>query len=131
MIRVNAGRFRDELMAEFEGNVEGAVLEMTRRIALHVRDRAEENSPRGTGPDRRGVVLAASHSVTVGDAPRLRKKTGTREEAEQELAHLTIRDRVFVSSSDFTASFFENGTAKMAPRPLYRPAIEETRSWVG
>lgn len=130
-MRTNAAEFAAEVARELKAAGEDAVVEMTRRVALHLRGRAAETSPSDPGRRPGAIPLQESWSVSVGE-PNLKKGLrGSHNDAVAALQNLQIGETVFVQSSDFTSTFFEHGTEKMPPRPIVQPAIEETREWVG
>ncbi len=130
-MKTNAAEFARQLQAELESEVAKSMVSMTRRIARHVRNRAEESSPVGTRRRPGAIALKNSWNVSVGEPELGKRKRGTDADAVANLQNLKPGEAVFVSSTDFTSSFIENGTVKMPPRPIVRAAIEETRSWTG
>lgn len=126
-LRFNADEFVRELEREFADNVQGAVVEMKRRVAMHLRAGAEVSSPRDSGQ------LAESWVVAVG-RPRSTRggwAKGDDQQAEEELRELRLDQPVYVQSTDFKSGFFEHGTVKMPPRPIMAPLIEETKGFLG
>jgi hypothetical protein len=115
-MEVNADAFRAELAKELEG-AEEDVTRFTKRVAKELRSQCEQNSPRGkTGK------LAKSWAVSAG-AWNKNLKEGSDAQADAALADLRPGQTVFVQSNDFRASFFEDGTVNMSPRPIVAPAL--------
>lgn len=130
-LKLNGPEFAQELEAELHQATEVAHLELTKRTARHVRNRAEELSPVGPGDRAPGeVVLKESWSVSIGEPALGRGRRGSDADAAATLEGLKPGESVFVQSSDFTSGFFEFGTEKMAPRPLAQPGIEESKGFV-
>lgn len=137
-IGVNADEFIAELEREFGENVQGAVVEMKKRVARHIRSGAEERSPRGTRSraDKKGKPAGPLHQswiVAVGQVYPTRTgfRVGNDAQAEEALRGLRPDQPVFVQSTSFKSGFFEHGTAKMAPRPIVAHLIEETKEFIG
>ena len=85
-------------------------------VAIAVRSACEANSPRRTGD------LAKSWAVSAG-GPDKNLKEGSDAQAAAVVASARPGQSLFVQSNDFRASFFENGTVHMSPRPIVAPAI--------
>jgi hypothetical protein len=115
-LEVNDRAFRDELARELEG-LEEDVTNFRKKVTKELRAKCEENSPRGkTGKLHKSWVVSAG-------GPDRNLKEGSDAQADAALAGLRPDQTTFVQSNDFRASFFENGTVNMSPRPIAAPAL--------
>lgn len=114
-LSVNDREFRAELERELAG-AEQDVAKFTGDVAKALRAGCEANSPRKTGK------LAGSWAVSAG-GPDKNLKEGSDSQAEGVIAAARANQTLFVQSNDFRASFFENGTVHMRPRPIVAPAL--------
>lgn len=112
---VNDREFRAELERELAG-VEEEVKDFSGEVAKALRSACEENSPKKTG------ALSRSWAVSAG-GPDKNLKEGSDAQADAVIAGARPNQSLFVQSNDFRASFFENGTVSMAPRPIVAPAL--------
>lgn len=114
-LSVNDREFRAELERELAG-AEEDVASFTGEVAKALRAGCEENSPRKSG------TLARSWAVSAG-GPDKNLKEGSDAQADAVIAGARPDQSLFVQSNDFRASFFENGTVHMSPRPIVAPAV--------
>lgn len=114
-LSVNDREFRAELERELSG-VDEQVKDFSGEVARELRNACEANSPRKTGK------LSRSWAVSAG-APDKNLAEGSDAQAAAVVAGARPDQTLFVQSNDFRASFFENGTVHMAPRPIVAPAL--------
>lgn len=112
---VNDREFRAELERELAG-AEEDVKDFSGEVARELRNGCEANSPRKSGK------LAGSWAVSAG-GPDKNLTQGSDAQAAAVIAGARPNQSLFVQSNDFRASFFENGTVHMAPRPIVAPAL--------
>lgn len=108
----NAVEFNRELADDFAA-LRRDVVEAENEIAREVVADCRENTPVRTGR------LKGNWSIAVG-TPDPTAPGGGDEALEARLPQQPI----YVQNNDFRASFLENGTVKMAPRPMAAPALE-------
>lgn len=114
-LSVNDREFRAELERELAG-AEDEVKDFSGEVAKALRAECEANSPRKTGK------LARSWAVSAG-GPDKNLKEGSDAQADAVITGARPDQSLFVQSNDFRASFFENGTVHMSPRPIVAPAL--------
>lgn len=130
MIRgVNADQFARDLKREFAEEILGRAAEVEEELALELLDDARAATPKGPIPSARRAELRTKDegygplergwAISVG-APDSDAFDGN----EQALAGRSPGQPIYVQNNVFYASFLENGTSKMAPRPMVAPAVE-------
>lgn len=107
----NVAQFQRELERDI-ATLDRSVLQKENELALELLADCRENTPVRTGK------LKAAWGIAVG-APDLTAAGG----GEELLASRRPGQKIYVQNTDFRATFLENGTEKMAPRPMAAPAI--------
>lgn len=113
MIRINADQFARELQRDAEALAK-RIVEAENALALDLLNECRENTPVRTGK------LKAGWGIAVGTPDATAPGGG-----EGLLNGRLPQQPIFVQNNDFRASFLENGTVKMSPRPMAAPAIEK------